>query len=72
MLQGEGDHFAGYTIKRLLGSGEMGEVYLADHPRLPRQDALKILPSNISADSSFRERFIAKPTWPPRYGTLTS
>ena len=38
-----GATFAGYTILRLLGSGGMGEVYLAQHPRLPRNDALKIL-----------------------------
>ncbi len=49
--------FAGYTIVRSLGSGGMGEVYLAQHPRLPRQDALKILPEPITADSEFRERF---------------
>jgi serine/threonine protein kinase, bacterial len=49
--------FAEYTILRLLGSGGMGEVYLAQHPRLPRRDALKILPSDVSADREFRERF---------------
>jgi serine/threonine protein kinase, bacterial len=52
-----GDVFAGYTIVRLLGSGGMGEVYLAQHPRLPRRDALKILPTDVSADRDFRERF---------------
>ena len=52
-----GDIFAGYTILRLLGSGGMGEVYLAQHPRLPRRDALKILSSAVSADTVFRERF---------------
>ncbi|SPM43609.1 Mycobacterium numidiamassiliense ORFan [Mycobacterium numidiamassiliense] len=36
----------------------MGEVYLAQHPRLPRQDALKILPAEVSADGEFRERFL--------------
>lgn len=49
--------FAGYTIVRLLGSGGMGEVYLAQHPRLPRHDALKVLPADVSADPEFRSRF---------------
>ena len=35
----------------------MGEVYLAQHPRLPRRDALKILSSAVSADTVFRARF---------------
>ena len=46
-----GELFAGYTIERLLGSGGMGEVYLAQHPRLPRHDALKILASAQTAAS---------------------
>jgi len=49
--------FAGYRIIRPLGSGGMGEVYLAAHPRLPRRDAVKILPPDVSADPEFRERF---------------
>jgi serine/threonine-protein kinase len=36
----------------------MGEVYLAAHPRLPREDALKVLPQTVSADNEFRQRFI--------------
>ena len=52
-----GQVFAGYTIVRLLGSGGMGEVYLAEHPRLPRHDALKVLPADVSADPEFRSRF---------------
>jgi serine/threonine-protein kinase len=52
-----GTIFAGYTIVRLLGSGGMGEVYLARHPRLPRQDALKVLRPEVSADGEYRERF---------------
>lgn len=55
---GEGRTFAGYTIVRRLGAGGMGEVYLAQHPRLPRSDALKLLGSNVSADPTFRERFL--------------
>jgi serine/threonine protein kinase, bacterial len=53
----EGEVFAGYTIVRRLGAGGMGEVYLAQHPRLPRRDALKILPSELTADLEFRQRF---------------
>src|SRR5207249_797086 len=52
-----GAKFAGYTVIRLLGSGGMGEVYLVEHPRLPRRDALKILPADMSGDSEFRARF---------------
>jgi serine/threonine-protein kinase len=52
-----GEVFAGYRILRPLGFGGMGEVYLVAHPRLPRQDALKILPAQMSADSDFRARF---------------
>ncbi len=53
----EGELFAGYTIVRRLGAGGMGEVYLAQHPRLPRRDALKILPSKLTGDLEFRQRF---------------
>jgi Protein kinase domain/PknH-like extracellular domain len=65
-----GDTFAGFTILRLLGSGGMGEVYLVDHPRLPRREALKILPSAATADNEFRERFnreadLAAALWHP-------
>ncbi|HET6733151.1 serine/threonine-protein kinase [Mycobacterium sp.] len=66
----DGAEFAGYTIVRLLGTGGMGEVYLAQHPRLPRRDALKVMPASVSADSEYRERFnreadIAATLWHP-------
>ena len=65
-----GEVFAGYVIERLLGTGGMGEVYLAQHPRLPRQDALKILSLASTADEEFRARFnreaeLAATLWHP-------
>ncbi|MBJ7337901.1 serine/threonine-protein kinase [Mycolicibacterium sp.] len=52
-----GETFAGYAIVRLLGAGAMGEVYLAEHPRLPRRDALKVMALKVSSDAEYRERF---------------
>lgn len=66
----DGEVFAGYRIGRLLGTGGMGEVYQASHPRLPRQEALKVLPAGLSSDVAYRRRFereadIASSLWHP-------
>ncbi|MGW0037775.1 protein kinase domain-containing protein [Gordonia sp. NPDC003376] len=58
MVYTPGESFAGYTIERLIGRGGMGEVYLAKHPSLPRKEAVKILPADLSRDPMFRRRFI--------------
>jgi hypothetical protein len=65
-----GQTFAGFKVLRLLGSGAMGQVYLVDHPRLPRREALKILAARASSDSEFRNRFnreaeLAAAMWHP-------
>ena len=65
-----GEHFAGFRIIRPLGAGGMGEVYLVEHPRLPRQEALKVLSPALSADPDYRQRFareadLAAKLWHP-------
>ncbi len=53
-----GEVFAGYHILRVLGAGAMGTVYLVQHPRLPRHDALKVLSADLTADPQYRARFL--------------
>lgn len=53
-----GTMVGGYRIERVLGGGGMGTVYLVAHPRLPRQDALKVLAREHGADPEFRARFL--------------
>lgn len=55
-----GEVFAGYTVVRLLSADVIGEVYLATHPRLLRQDALRVLSASLSADEQFRVRFTSE------------
>lgn len=56
MLQ-PGEDFAGYVIRRRLGVGGMGMVFLARHPRLPRLVALKLLNPELYSDREIRLRF---------------
>jgi hypothetical protein len=53
-----GSELAGYRIESVIGRGGMGVVYLADHLRLSRKAALKILPPELADDERFRDRFI--------------
>ncbi|BDH56486.1 serine/threonine-protein kinase [Tsukamurella sp. PLM1] len=48
---------AGYRVVRQLGAGGMGQVFLVQHPRLPRQDALKLLDAGVSRNDDFKLRF---------------
>jgi serine/threonine protein kinase len=53
-----GEEFAGHRIDRLLGRGGMGVVYLAEHIRLGRKVAIKVLSPDLARDDAFRRRFI--------------
>ncbi len=46
-----------YTLETLLGSGGMGEVYLASKEGITNKLAVKILKSNLLPDESCRNRF---------------
>jgi len=52
-----GTELAGYRIEALIGRGGMGVVYRAEHLRLGRKVALKLLPPELADNAGFRERF---------------
>jgi predicted Ser/Thr protein kinase len=52
-----GTTFNGYRITSVLGRGGMSVVYAAEHLRLGRTVALKVLAHSLASDETFRERF---------------
>ena len=52
-----GTEFAGYRITGVIGRGGMSIVYSAEHMRLGRPAALKVLSPLLAADEGFRSRF---------------
>ena len=52
-----GVYLGPYEVFSLLGSGGMGEVYRGRDPRLDRDVAIKVLPSNASSDPGRLQRF---------------
>ena len=53
-----GQTIAHYKIVDHLGSGGMGEVYLAVDSKLDRKVALKFLPAQMTAQPDARARFL--------------
>jgi serine/threonine-protein kinase len=67
---------AGFCVVRQLEYAEFGELYLAEHPRLPRLQLLQLIPAEISADLDYREDFteesgLAATLWHPNILGLT-
>jgi tRNA A-37 threonylcarbamoyl transferase component Bud32 len=53
-----GQELAEYRIESLVARGGFSTVYLAEHLRLRRRVALKVLAPELAADERFRERFL--------------
>jgi serine/threonine protein kinase, bacterial len=67
---------AGFSIVRQLGYEEFGELYVAEHPRLPRQQVLHLIPAENSVDLDYRARFneesdLAAALWHPNIAGIT-
>src|SRR3954468_5940013 len=54
---GAGQQIGGYTVLHLLGQGGMGEVYLAQHRRVARRAAIKVLRPELSQNAAVLDRF---------------
>src|SRR5215831_13631599 len=46
-----------YRLKKLLGRGSMGQVYLAENLAIELEVAVKLLHPELLADQNFRQRF---------------
>ena len=53
-----GQRFGNYLATALLGEGGMGAVYLAEHPSIGRQVAIKVLRAELGRDEQSLARFI--------------
>src|SRR3569832_1938903 len=54
---GAGEQIGAYSVMHLLGRGGMGEVYLAQHRRVARRAAVKVLVPELSQNAAVLDRF---------------
>ncbi|MGH9900317.1 MAG: protein kinase domain-containing protein [Pyrinomonadaceae bacterium] len=57
MALSPGTRLGRYEIRSSIGTGGMGEVYLAEDVKLERSVALKILPTEVASDQQRMQRF---------------
>ena len=55
-----GKTIGNYVITRLLGQGGMGSVYLAEHPEIGRQVAIKLIAEHLAHHPTLPKRFVAE------------
>ena len=53
-----GDYLGRYRVIRKIGEGGMGEVFLAEDPKLNRQIAVKVLSADFASDQDRMARFV--------------
>jgi serine/threonine-protein kinase len=55
-----GTTIGNYVVRRKIGQGGMGAVYLAEHPRIGRQVAIKVLLPEVSRKPDVVQRFFTE------------
>ena len=55
-----GSFIGSYQLKKRIGVGAMGEVFLGEHPTLGKQVAIKVLRKEVSNDQELVKRFFAE------------
>jgi serine/threonine protein kinase len=55
-----GEQIGSYRVRRRLGAGGMGEVYLAEHRNIDRKAAIKVLLPELASDQEIVSRFFTE------------
>lgn len=55
-----GQRFGSFVARRVLGSGGMGTVLLAEHPLIPKRVAIKVLHPHLAARPELVARFLSE------------